>query len=333
MLPMAQPEKKRISLYDNLKFVLIVLVVLGHFIEPFTNVSQVYKALFLFIYSFHMPLFIFIAGHFHDHEKALERATYYFILGLIAKLIYVSYPLIIHGDTPSTNLFDGSGLHWFMMALAAFNIILYIFKGYNKLFLMLLAVLLALLTGYDDSVGDLFQISRIIVYLVFYIAGSYVTEDTIQKCKRFRLLNVLSVCALIAILILTFIYIDKVYFLRPLFTGRNPYSVNERFTAWGGVAYRLICFFIASTIGFCFIVVTPSKQMPIITEFGTRTLQVYLLHYLFFKLLRETPLDEHLCSTATGKCLWMLIACLVTVVLCIPKIKTSSLVYLKKSNS
>ena len=48
-------ESDRICWYDNVKFILITLVTVGHFIDKNTADSQVYQGLFLFIYTFHMP--------------------------------------------------------------------------------------------------------------------------------------------------------------------------------------------------------------------------------------------------------------------------------------
>ena len=56
-------NKERDYFFDNLKAVLIFLVVLGHFLLPIRgdNPLVVVKRL---IYVFHMPLFVFISGYF-----------------------------------------------------------------------------------------------------------------------------------------------------------------------------------------------------------------------------------------------------------------------------
>ena len=57
--------KKRIYTLDNLKAVLIFLVVLGHLLISFTHATcNSAKYISSFIYSFHMPLFIIISGYF-----------------------------------------------------------------------------------------------------------------------------------------------------------------------------------------------------------------------------------------------------------------------------
>ena len=60
---MSTTTKSRDYLFDNYKAFLVVLVVLGHFIEPcYRNNSALYT-LKWFIFSFHMPAFIFISGY------------------------------------------------------------------------------------------------------------------------------------------------------------------------------------------------------------------------------------------------------------------------------
>ena len=54
--------KSRIYFFDNLRALLIFLVVLGHMFEIF--VSRISDIAYVFIYLFHMPLFVFCSGYF-----------------------------------------------------------------------------------------------------------------------------------------------------------------------------------------------------------------------------------------------------------------------------
>ena len=56
--------RARIALFDNIKGLLIILVVAGHFMHPVHNDNEVMSALFDIIYLFHMPLFVFLSGLF-----------------------------------------------------------------------------------------------------------------------------------------------------------------------------------------------------------------------------------------------------------------------------
>ena len=65
-------NKERDYFFDNLKAVLIFLVVLGHFLLPIhgESVLVVVKRL---IYVFHMPLFVFVSGYF------AKCSTFFFV--------------------------------------------------------------------------------------------------------------------------------------------------------------------------------------------------------------------------------------------------------------
>ena len=67
--------KERDYFFDNLKAVLIFLVVLGHFLLPIhgKSVLVIIKRL---IYVFHMPLFVFVSGYFS--KKIYKDGQYNF---------------------------------------------------------------------------------------------------------------------------------------------------------------------------------------------------------------------------------------------------------------
>ncbi len=66
---------ERLSYYDNLRFALIMLVVLGHAFINYVSSSSYIPSLLVFIYTFHMPLFLFVSGLFHtDNEMKKEGA-------------------------------------------------------------------------------------------------------------------------------------------------------------------------------------------------------------------------------------------------------------------
>ena len=56
--------KERDYLFDNYKAFLIVLVVVGHFIEVASDDNVVMETTKWIIFSFHMPAFVFISGYF-----------------------------------------------------------------------------------------------------------------------------------------------------------------------------------------------------------------------------------------------------------------------------
>ena len=78
--------KKRIFLFDNLKFLLIMTVVVGHCLDCMIENSSIMKSLFIFIYSFHMPLFIYLSGLFHSNRNVKNRCISFIFIGYIMKI-------------------------------------------------------------------------------------------------------------------------------------------------------------------------------------------------------------------------------------------------------
>jgi fucose 4-O-acetylase-like acetyltransferase len=55
---------------DNTKMLLIAFVIIGHVIEPIIGRFEWVKALYIYIYLFHMPLFVYVSGVFSSSEMS-----------------------------------------------------------------------------------------------------------------------------------------------------------------------------------------------------------------------------------------------------------------------
>lgn len=80
--------------WDSLKFFLIFLVVYGHCIEAYSPEGSINRAIYNLIYTFHMPLFIFVSGRFsqiRDKEKykkgILKILETYIVFHVVWRLI------------------------------------------------------------------------------------------------------------------------------------------------------------------------------------------------------------------------------------------------------
>ena len=116
--------------WDILKFFLIFLVVLGHAADYYTSDSETMKSLFIFIYSFHMPVFIFVSGLFakrNVNENRMDKIVGYLIIYVVLKLYPFCYRNLA-GQSAGFHLFTENGVPWFMLALFWFNLITMILK-------------------------------------------------------------------------------------------------------------------------------------------------------------------------------------------------------------
>ena len=141
--------KNRDYFFDNYKALLIVLVVVGHFIEPCYDNNVFLSGLKWMIFSFHMPAFIFISGYFSKREisfgKLVQKLVIpYFVYELIYYFLYV---FIIHKETglyfarPKFSL-------WYIMALFFWRLVTpYLKKIPGHIFIAVTAGLLVGMTA------------------------------------------------------------------------------------------------------------------------------------------------------------------------------------------
>lgn len=304
---------KRIYLFDNIKFLLIALVVVGHFADCMTNNSWTMKSLILFIYSFHMPLFIYMAGLFHKNMNIKKRCISFIALGIYLKILfYICKTLLFH--QPTFSLLSDGGLPWFMFAMAAFTAMSYILRDINMSKLFILAVLLSCIIGFDSTIGDYLYLSRIVVFYPFYILGQLTNKSYLLKINQNKLLKFFSILFVFIWLFLCFYKIDSLYILRPLFTGRNSFYSQDVFSFYGPL-YRLLCMIISVTMGIALVSLLPNNKIPVISTGGQRTLQIFFWHYPFIYILQKSGIVHLLEMSAIGKSLWLLISICVTFIL------------------
>ncbi len=286
---MTETIANRTQKWDILRFVMAFLVVLGHAADYFTKESEEMRSLFLFIYIFHMPVFIFVSGLFAKrtvNEKRKDKMFGYLILYLIFKIYPFCYRTLA-GTNPKINIFSEGGVPWFMLALFAFTLITSIIKDFSPKFVLPFSILLACAAGYDKNIGDFLSLSRIIVYFPFFYTGYILDRKKVEAFCEGKLKKIVSASILAATAVFVYIAGDEIYWLRPLLTGRNPFSALGEYAQFG-FALRLFYYIALAIICCAIIVITPNKTpFGIAAKLGQRTLAVYGLHYIVFYFMYE----------------------------------------------
>lgn len=90
--PMIGNKRQRLVWIDILKFLAIFLVLWGHCIQHLTTPDFSSNQVFLFIYSFHMPLFMILSGFF-AHKLAERNFREVFV----SKFLQLLLPTIVFG--------------------------------------------------------------------------------------------------------------------------------------------------------------------------------------------------------------------------------------------
>lgn len=276
----------RINKWDNIKAILILLVVFGHAISSFINMGMLPKSLYILLYSFHMPLFLFVSGLFSKStvdKKKNDKLVGFILIHIILKAA-LSVTRYIYFGNFKFFLLSEKNFPWYMLVIALYPLIIRTIKKVKPTYVLTISILLSLLVGFDESFGDFLCISRLIVFFPFYYLGYILKSDDILKLTHNKKLKVICFAVLIIFTAAVFILKDKCLFISPLLSGRNSYHALAVNIFWGPLL-RLLTYAVAFLISFCVITLTPERSPKnILAFFGKRTLPIYCLHIFVLQI-------------------------------------------------
>ena len=279
-------SSQRIFKWDNLKFLLIFLVVFGHFFECYTENSQLAQQLYVYIWSFHMPAFLFISGIFSKrtiNEKRYRKIFEYFILYVFTQL----YLFIVRAATSSVETYSilkENGLPWYAFALFAFSLITIALRNMDRNYLFCLTLILGCFSGYNTALSDTLVSSRIIVFYPFFLAGYYLDENKLMNFLNKTWIKILAFCIHIGWISYIYLFPRAAYETRPLLTGRAHLDqIGTYYCIYRAIYYVAVFILILSIIA-----IIPNVK-NICSTFGSRSVQVYALHrgfiFIFYNVL------------------------------------------------
>lgn len=282
-------KDERTDKWDILKALLIFCVVLGHFADFYTPESVGMRKVFMCIYTFHMPLFLFVSGMFSKRvirERDKGRLLGWFSMYLFIKCIFWIHQVIEEGDY-DFKLFSETTVPWFMLAMVFFSIITMFLEGFSSYYVMIMWVVMSCVAGYDLRIGDDFVLSRIIVFFPFWYAGYSIDRRKLEKNCRNKYWKMIAGCIIILFVIFVYIQGERIYELRPILTGRNGFKELGKNMQYGFLI-RLMYYLVVTVIGYSIIVLIPEKTpFKYIVQIGRRTLSIYALHYPLLWLFYE----------------------------------------------
>lgn len=266
----------------NLFALLSVLAVSGYFIDECLNESWVSKGLFIFIISFHMPLLIFLVGAiFKEYEDDRETIWRLVICSLILyalmKLVISIVSFFLDGEW-TFSLLSESGAPWIFFSAASYLLLACCLKRVDKRVLLGFSVILALLCGYTETIGDFLVLSRTIVFFPFFILGWIYGIDRTEQITNKKWLRLLGIITLALALFITVRFASYGYLSRPLFAGGNAYATLGGRVSFGPM-YRLLSYYISTALSVAVLAVTPRKSFgKYIDSLGTSFVQIYFWH-------------------------------------------------------
>lgn len=274
---------ERNAYFDNAKVLLIFFVVFGHMIQPSINNSAGLHTLYMWIYTFHMPAFIFLAGFFAkgsgDLKYIKNLVKKLLIPYLIFQLLYTGYYLWL-GESGWQGIFYPRWSLWFLISLFSWHILLIVFKKMQVVISLSVAIGIGLIVGYYGEIGHSFSLSRTFVFFPFFLVGYWCTTAQVMWLKK-RTAKVLSIAILGIVAVAIYIAPD---FNSGWLLASKSYNDLD-LPEYGGAARFLV--YVTSTLMAMSVLAWVPQKESWLTPLGMRTLYVYLLHGFFIQLFRQ----------------------------------------------
>jgi fucose 4-O-acetylase-like acetyltransferase len=286
---------KRSGYIDNTKGALLFLVVLCHLLANATRYSPVLKAVYVFFYTLHIPLFVFVSGYLSKSLKSRDTA----LLKFLALYLFVSMSTTLFSDAVyfifsvreiSPGLLAGqllsmakncvfstflaTGPSWYLLSMMIWRIITPYLQQRRML---AFSVIAAVLVGGVSQIEFAMSLSRTIVFFPFYLAGYLMDGASLTKLADFgsRWSVKLAAAAVLAgIFLLDYFYIDKIS-VQMLYAYSSYASCGYTFIH--GAVWRGLILVSASVMSLCFLILVP-RGRTVAAAWGASSMSIYIWH-------------------------------------------------------
>lgn len=263
--------RERLFYIDNIKGLLIILVVLGHSIQA-TGLGVETNIINRFIYSFHMPAFMAISGFLCYNEGVLDLKKIIKKKVECLLLPYFAWTVILTILTPSlslsSSLIEGSSL-WFLWVLFAFFIMYYLtsytssnicFKYSFEISLLLFWMLCCYLSAYKY-----FNLPLIAYHFPFFVLGIIIKKYNV-RIKEFKHPNFLFAYWIIGSFFCSEILLQEIIPSHSLALIHLIYLLQKYLVASSAIL-SIFCFFSKHY----------NKRYKYLTYFGSITMGIYTI--------------------------------------------------------
>ncbi|MGW2261217.1 acyltransferase family protein [Streptomyces sp. NPDC001780] len=317
-----KPDTRRDPFFDNAKFLAIVLVAMAHAWEPVMDGSRATKALYMFVYAFHMPAFIVVSGYFSRNFTASPRQIKRLVTGVAVPYVVfeTAYSLFKRyaDDTPGhpISLLDPFYLTWFLAALFIWRLTTPLWRSLRHP--LAVALVVACLASVSPSIGDDLDLQRTLQFAPYFVVGLCLKPEHFQMVRR-REARLLAVPLLAGAL--AFSYWAAAEMRNGWFY--HSYSAQELDSAWWvGPVMQFALFGCSMLLTAAFLALVPRRRTWF-TVLGAGTICGYLLHGFLLKGATYAGVFETYpwLSDPLGEIALTLVAGVAVTALCTPPVR------------
>ena len=259
--------KPRSAYWDNIKGILIFLVVFGHLLFDLQKLAPFLNTLVDSIYLFHMPAFVFISGYFGKSKQACSPQA---VIKLL--FLYVIFNSAMGFNYGFNSLLVPVYSCWYLLALVVWRIVTPYVVSLK--YIVWLSFMVALLAGFYPSINNTLSAARIIGFFPYYLCGYLLsTSRSDALCNYAYLLRLLKG------IIVWVIGIGIGWIALKSFHYTDEALQMGAYTDWGIDAFaRIVLYALAFTIIYALRCVSPNRSLAFLTLFGRNSLWIFLIH-------------------------------------------------------
>lgn len=308
------------TFFLNLRFMLIVTVFVANAIEPLIADMSGLHSLYMWIFSFHMPLFVLVTGYFArkslngaaGRKVLLQIGLQYVIFQSLYSALDVS---LFHVNNIHHSFFAPYLLLWFLASHVCWRLLMLGMSRWSKSAQFVFAIAAGVAVGYLQLDGIWFSISRTFVYLPFFVIGYHFSFETFVKLYH-RYVKIAAAAA--SLLLLVLIGLLGRDLPAGWLYGSMTYMQLGAHEWYAGV-FRLMLYGLQFAASLAFLGWVPYRLCRM-TDLGRRTLYVFLLHGLVVRAAAVSGLYAYI-GNAAGAAVLLICAVACTVLLAQPAVK------------
>jgi fucose 4-O-acetylase-like acetyltransferase len=229
-----------------------------------------------------MPLFIFVTGKFAKQSKKepKTKALKIFKIFIIAQvLITIYYGFFLHIINPFKNILTPRFTLWYLLTCAFLYLSEYILRKVEFKKIFIISLFLALFSGFIPQITNFLSLTRTIAVLPFFILGYYSSTNNyltfINKHKKI-------ITFLVCISVIWFLFNQNFFLFKDTYLKYNYYAYRSPIVCFYKRCIIYVLFFIFTSF---MLNIMPNKK-TILSNLGTQTLSIYLLHGVLLKTIK-----------------------------------------------
>lgn len=257
---------------------MICTVVLGHVIMALGG-GKAEMAMFNFIYSFHMPLFVFLSGYFtrpgEMTEKSVRGAFHFLSLFILFDLLMW---LVVPRDVNYRTILTPQYAMWYLLSMFYWRFLsMFVKKKWLTWRNLAMVTVFSALVGFVPFIGEIGSFNRTACFLCFFMAGMMCRgTDFFSKIKKIPVWVAIIPAIVIFVFMLNFhVYNDGLRYVYSNSYGTSLVRFVDRCGQMGA----------AVLLGIGFIRLSQLKMPKLFARLGQKTLFFYLYHTFFIAAL------------------------------------------------